>query len=547
MTHLLTKLSAAGLAMIACLASACAGDPTADRQYHSQAFEDALSRMEERADNAGALTPLRRAVASVDDLPSDWEEREPVDLFLQLDACYDLALQNNRQVLLENLAVQLSETSISSAEAYTDLLFTADLDLTRQEAPISNRFPGDTRDQEETTTTTGGVGLSQSFFTGTQVDVSHGFRRITTNSPFNAFEWSSDLAVTVSQDLLDGFGIDVNRADLDIARKDYRATLLDADQTLLEVRFDVAQAYWNLVLAMEDLKVLESQLDIATKGLETERRKYDAGTRIKLDVERAEATKTRIEAQIIRAEALVGRRSDELLVLVLPDLLYSYKQLEGYRINIIPKDSLADGVQLETVPQVNREVLVALDQRKDLQALIKRQESAMIRVRQRDQQLFPSLSAQLSAGLDGAGDDYGEAWENLAEAENRVYGAGLSFSMPVFNTADRAAAERANLQLKQSEQLVRQAETQIISEVLNAIRELQSSNQAVITAQKLVELAEAEHQSEVTRRNNGTATSFEVDEALSKLTEARRDLVSEKVAQRIARLQLQRATGALGN
>jgi len=526
--------------------AACATDATADRDYHSQAFEEALDSMAEQPVERDSLSPLRRGVVEVGDLPDNWKEREPVDLFLTLASCFDLAVGNNRTVLLENLSVQLAETSVDSAEAYTDLLFTADLNLDRSESPITNRFPGDTRDQEETTTTTGGVGLSQSFFTGTTVQVTHDFRRITTNSPFNAFEWSSGLGVSVSQDLLDGFGINVNRADLDIARIQLEATKSDARHSLHEVRFSVAQAYWNLVLALEDLKVLRAQLDIADKGLETERRKLAAGTRIKLDVERAEATKTRIDADIIRAEALVGARSDALLVQILPEMLYAYKELNGYRINLMPKDALADEVAAERVPNVNQQVRLALQDRQDLRAFIERQESAIVRVRQRDQQLLPTLRGTLSAGIDGAGDDYGRSWDNLAEADNRTYGAGLSLEVPIFNTSDRAAARRAELELQRSEQLVRQAETQVISEVLNAIRDLETSNQAVLTADKLRDLALAEYESEKTRRENGTATSFEVDEALSKLTEARRDFVREKINQRIASLELARATGALG-
>lgn len=525
----LTSVCACGFALFA-----CAEAPKYDIQTRESDFPRALNQALSEAGQGSVKEPL----------PDNWEAREPVMLILGLDDCFDLASEHNRALLREQLDTALARSNVLSAQAYTDPIFTLGANLNKDIDEVQSRFVGDSRTTSEETTYSANAGIELPFFTGTNVRVRHGLRRITTNSPFNSFEWSSNLNVTITQSLLDGYGTVGTRTDLDVAELEASATGGDSAQTRNLTLYSIANAYWGLVLAREDLRVLQSQLETARAALDRVKRQEAVGIERGINVLRAESTLKARERDIITAELEVARASDELLRVLNPDLLYGYLLKRSFRIAVEPKDQLSDEDLAATIYDTRDELRRAFNQRQDLVAARLRLEASGIRVANAEQGLLPQLDLEVSGELRGNGDTYDDTLSKISEADSRGVGVGLNFSMPIGNRSDRAAEERARMQREQAILNYKDAETTVITDVVGAIREIESRRRGLTAASEALTLAAAELDAVRKRSEVGLSTSFEIKQTEDDFFAAQRDVTRARVELQLAKLRLQRATGS---
>jgi outer membrane protein len=515
--------------------SACTSLPAIDRAPQPGILSRALN--DASASQGSGPFPV--------DGSDDWSKREPVVLRLALSGCLELAATRNRELLLESINQKLGEADVIAAGASTDLLLTSSLAVDRSERAIQSRFVGDSRTREKQTTTNGDIALKAPFVTGTTITVDHSLSRVTTNSPFNTFEWNSSLGLNVRQNLLDGFGVDINRTELDMARRELEARTLEGGAKTNEVAFAICEAYWNLVLAREDLGVLERQRDAARLALERSVRRAREGLDRGLEELRAKSTLSERERDIIGARLEVDRKSDALLRAMHPDLLYGYGLVRGFRLMVEPRDALAPEIAAVPVPNAFDEIRAAFGARKDLRAAIARLESQGLRVRQTANRLLPKLEAELGATARGSADSYGKTLDGIKDVDSRTYRVGLSFEIPLENSSDRANEQKARLQLEQQTVRLRDLEATILSDVVDSIRTIESGNRDVAAAKEASALANEEFEATKYRLEIGLGTSFEVKQAEADKTAKERDLIRARVRLELSRLRLLKARGTL--
>ncbi|MCA8940443.1 MAG: TolC family protein, partial [Planctomycetes bacterium] len=399
------KLSLAALllpALIACNPAQTRFDPDRMRRL-SQALQEQVGS---------------DAAARASSEESAPDQREPVLLTLGLLECQSLADSNNRDLLLEALNAELSGTRVKSEQALTDVLLVSNAQIQESESQVESRFVGDSRTESKETVYTADATLSARYFTGTSVDLRHDLRKIETNSPFNSFSWSTNTTLSIRQSLLDGWGYVANRTDLDVAKVNQAASLDDKGNRHNELRFEVAEAWWNLVLAEADLAVLQRQVETAQAALERTEERVKRGSDKRLDALRAQSTLKARERDVIEAELEVERRSDALLRVIHPDLLYGYSLVEGYQIRVRSGFAPTEEVgELEGAPALHGELLRAFAQRRDLRAALLRIRAAGLRVVQREHNLLPSLDAEISGRITGLEDGYADALTKMLEAK----------------------------------------------------------------------------------------------------------------------------------
>ena len=129
---------------------------------------------------------------------------------------------------------------------------------------------------------------------------------------------------------------------------------------------------------------------------------------------------------------------------------------------------------------------------------------------------------------------YRDALQSVANADYPVWCVQLQMTYPLGHSADRAAYERARLELQQNRAQIRRIELRIASEVTNAALRIESIRERIDAATASRELAKEQLQAEESKFEMGLSTNFFV--LLSQ-----RDLATAQDAELRAILDYQRA------
>lgn len=477
---------------------------------------------------------------------ADLEARKtPVILRLSIADALDLAAMHNRGIMFSQLAVELSRADTMRSKSNLDITVGANIGYNRSESELSQRFPGDTRTKNITGTTTYGLNARLPFATGTTVNLDAGFSRVDSNSPFSAFEFFPSTKVSVTQHLLNGVGFVPNLTNTWIAEGNERISELNLAATRNTQSYNVAIAYWNLVEAREDFKVLQRQEDLAEEALKLAENRAAAGLGTRLDVLAQQSNLASLKRSLIQAEYLVEQRTDELLRAIHPDMLNGYALFANYRIIIEPTTEVQVELATSLEPSLMNELKAAMRKRPEISAARKAIENAGLAISRDEYGLLPTLDFSGSFGINGSGKTANDSIDNYLEFENLEYGFGLTFGVPLQNRAARASLDSSVIRKRQAILDAREAETNVIMEVAAAVRGINSAKRGVAAAQEARDFADATHKAEIERNKAGLATAFEVKQALNDLTAAERDLIRARIEAEKARLTLLKATGDL--
>lgn len=479
--------------------------------------------------------------------PDDLEKRkEPVVLNLSLDACIDLAMAHNRLLMFERLAAELAAADIVGARSNLDFRINANFNYTRTDRPVNTSFPGDTRTKDIAAVTTYGIGATLPFETGTTLEVGGAFVRNDSNSPFQNFEFFPEATVVLRQHLLNGFGFVPNLGAVWLADNAKAIADLQVRASRNSEALRVAQAYWDLVQAEQELDLFRKEEELARDSAELAQSRLDAGIGTKLDVLAQQAQVKQSQVSIITAENTRDARRDELLRIIYPEILTGFKMFRDYRVVINATTQPDTAVQSGDDPVQIEEIAAALRRRAEMAQARKRVENAGISLDMTEHGLLPTLDFEAEFGVNGSGRTADDSIESFNEFENLRYGAGLRFSAPLQNRAARASHTRAEINRRNAILAYRVAETDVILEVLAAVRNIRSSRLAVTAAVEGQLLQEETYKAAIERRQAQLATPFDEKQALNDLTEANLNLARARIALQKSRLALMKATGELG-
>jgi outer membrane protein len=157
------------------------------------------------------------------------------------------------------------------------------------------------------------------------------------------------------------------------------------------------------------------------------------------------------------------------------------------------------------------------------------------------QNLLPQLDLNVSLAQSGYGGSFGDAWT----AGDRRVDVSVSASYPLRQSAARQASALARIQVAAQERRVRQQELAIEQDVRQALRNLEQIEKSVELQKQAVEVAAQQRRLAVLRYERGLGSNFDVVDAESSLVAARSAFVQLVASWAVARLELERATGAL--
>jgi outer membrane protein TolC len=406
-------------------------------------------------------------------------------------------------------------------------------------------------------THTGGANFSynQGFATGANLSVGFNNNRQWTNSP-NAFfnpALSSSVRMTVSQHLLQGFGVGLNMRTIRITKNNREVADISFRQQVISTVSQVQQIYWDLVNAYEDLRVKERSLALGNQLLSDTRKQVQIGTLAPIEI-------VRVQSQVASSnqDLIVSQTNLQLQQLFMKNAIT--KNMNDQTLataEVVPTDTMSMPSQ-EPVQPIQDLINDALQHRPELA-------SSRIDLTNRDinkkafrNALLPTVDAFAFAGTSNlAGPPnplqplavfpatgYGDAFSGLFGGDRPDYGIGLSIQIPIRNRAAQADQVRSELEYRQAEMRLQQLQNQIRIQVRNASYTVQQNRARVEAADSAVTLANQTLDAEQKKYLLGASTNYNVLQAQRDLALAESNLVAARAAYEKSRVDLDTSTGS---
>jgi outer membrane protein TolC len=328
--------------------------------------------------------------------------------------------------------------------------------------------------------------FNQGFVTGSMFQFGFNNNRTATTNPTSRFspEYLSNFRATVTQHLLQGAGIWVNKRFIYQALNDRRIVDSSFRQQILYTVNQVESIYWGLVQAYEDVQAKERALNQSSKLLGDNQKQLEIGTMAPLDVVNAQSTVATDRQALISSQSALNYQQQII------------KQAIARNLNdpalsaapVIPTDR----VSLDVIPEESQpaEALVqeAFQRRPELEQAVLTLRNDEITLKGARNALLPTLDAYgyyQGQGVAGSANPnlstiycggpcptgasgYGTAFSQEFNSTAPDKGIGFSLNIPLRNRYAQSVQERSLMEYRQAELRLAQLYTQIRMQVVNA-------------------------------------------------------------------------------
>jgi outer membrane protein len=526
-------------------------------------------------------------------------------LHITLQDAVELALENSLDIVIQRYVPWEADTDIlktksggfarginsTAAEIFTstanvptlqlDPLLTANVSIADQNVPINNPFISGTGTGTGTASltpqafknhaSTYNFGYTQSWTSGTTFSAAWDNQRSSSSPTADFFipSVSSSLTAQVSQQLLNGFGFDVNRRNIIIAKNNRKIADLVFVQQAITTVTNTITAYWELVYARENVKVEQQAVAVSQKLYNDNRKQLEIGTMAPLDVTRAESELASDQGNLLVAQTTQLQDEQVLKNAISKDPLAT----NLINLEIIPTDLPSRPENIEA-PSFEDAIKEAFTKRPDVLEQIYNLKNADVDLRATANALLPVLTltgTYTSSGLAGnsaipgtsivtiAGSTIpvvdangnpvsitqggaqvpifvpsvtttnttnGIVHQGFGNAQNQIfsnrfpsYTAGLNLTLPLRNRSAQADNARAILTQRQIEAQTLQIKNAALLDVRNTFIALEQDRARVDVAVKARQLQQETFDAEQKKYQLGASTVYLV-------IQTQRDLVT---------------------
>jgi outer membrane protein len=356
---------------------------------------------------------------------------------------------------------------------------TAALNYDWQSTPSTNFFTGGSA-----TTDTYNFNYNQGFVTGTAFQFVWDNTRSTNTNAFATFspQFNSNFKAEVTQHLLQGAGIWVNKRFMYQAQNDRRIADSGFRQQILYTVNQVENIYWGLVQAYEDVQAKERALEQSTKLDSDTKKQLEIGTMAPLDVVSADSTVASDKEALISSQNSLNYQQQII------------KQAIARNLNdpalvaaaVVPTDR----VSLEQIPEeketIEQLVQTAFQQRPELEQAVLTLKNDEITLRGARNALLPQVdilaylggsgvagtynpncSPLFGACQTGGTGGYGSALQNTYNNSSPDKGFGFNINIPIGNKFAQSVQARSLMEYRQAELRLEQLYVQIRMQVVN--------------------------------------------------------------------------------
>jgi outer membrane protein len=488
------------------------------------------------------------------------EDKEGKKLELSLKSYLELVMANNTDIAVSRLTLDVAQNAITRAFAPFDPFASGRFVSTRSRIPSTDALQG-----ANTLVTLSQPALftyNQVLSSGTNYGVSYSTLKSSTNSGFSNFNpaLNSSLQVNFSQPLIRNRGMYVNRLGIMTARSRLRVTDYTLRDTVMQLVENAENAYWDVALARDNLKVQERALELAHEALTRAQLELKLGAMSPLDIYQPQQNAATAEISVSQSRYFLQQRENALRKQIGADLDPAFQAMplvltEG--TDVPTSTSEIDAAAAVQKALLNRPDLKAANQTLDVDDLqIKSAKNVLLP----DLQLLGMYSTQGQGGVFyqrenvfGGGSQiigvtpggFGDALSQMFGFGFPVYQFGLQLRLPIRNRAAAADLADALVTKKRDTLTVRNVEQAVRLDVLNAVSQVESSKASVKLAHVALDFARKYLEAEQKKYELGTSQIYFVLQAQQSLVNAESALVQNSIGYKRSILDLLRRTGEL--
>ena len=445
------------------------------------------------------------------------------ELALSVEDAITMSIENNLDVEIARFTPLIADLDHTSAwGAYDPNLF-GSFEYASSKTPVATALLlGTTLSIERKTTGAAGVtGLIPRL--GAQYEIAYGGQKLLSNSSIQSLspEYRANLLGSLTLPLLKGawwgepwVAVKQTGIGSEIADQEFRRNLMDLTRA-------TEDAYWSVSATSEQRRVAQKSLEARRALLDQTEAQYEVGVVSRVEVTEAEAGLAEGEVGVIVSENQYRTAQDRLIDLVLGPNLTPDSRLE-----IRPTDSPEEVVTYAVDPEeANRKALAHRPEIASARRSIEQQE---IELKFRKNQRLPQIDLKFTYGYNGLGGSnnpspqfgtplppinrsYSTAHDDwFSNRAASQWSGGAVVTIPIGNVTGRAGVSKAHLELRRAHTQVRRLELDIVLEVRESIRNLDSAVEGVEAAERRRAAAEEQRRAEAIRLEYGESTPFDV-------------------------------------
>ena len=457
--------------------------------------------------------------------------------------------------------------------------------------PINNPFTSGNGSTEFTALLTHSTqfnnSYSQTFETGTNFSVAWNNNRSSSTAGANLLNpaVTSQLSVSFTQPLLNGFGIAMGTRNIRIAKNNRKIADWAFTAQAITTITNTITAYWELVYARENVKVNQQAVTVAQKLYEDNKKQLEIGSLAPLDVTRSESEVATDTQNLIFAQTAQLQDEQNLKNFISKDPLAA----NIINVDIIPTDLPKQPATVEAA-SFEDALKEAFAKRPELQEEALNLLNAEIDVKANRNALLPTLSLggfyesqglagnsailgapkTISSGVpivDAAGNPIvigttpifestttapvtGTMQQGLGTAQSQIfhnqfpeYAGQLTLTLPLRNRAAQAEYARALLSQRQLQTTERQLRNAALLDVRNSFIALTQDRAQVAAAVKARELQQQTFDAEEKKYQLGASTVYTVIQTQRDLTLAQGNEIRALANLEEAKAGYERAVG----
>lgn len=463
------------------------------------------------------------------------EIKRPNQYRLSLAEALRRVLANNYAIKVDGYAPAISTAQVVQAEAAFDLAFFANANRNNTDQPTPSALIAS---QADTTVINGGI--RKLLATGATVTFTEQMTRL--DNPGFQFQllnpsWQHNFVTELRQPLLRNFGIDFNRAQINIRKNEQRINREAFRARVIENLNSAEQAYWTLVQARRDVVIVAEVLAEAQLTLRQIEARTDFDAYQTLLFRSRTAVKAR-EAEYIDVKNRVRNAEDQLL-----NLLNDPEIPLSADYEIIPTDN---PTTIEVLRDAFYAVQTALEHRPEIIQARHSVDIARLQLGIAKNQALPRLDAIYRFTLNGLGGNSANAWDQMSSGSFIDQYVGVEFQWNFGERAERAGIRVAALQQSQAVVRYKQALDNIITDCRVALRTLDTSFRQLLPSHEGVTAASENLRSLQERQERKSPAELDaVLNAQINLATSRRGLLQALVTYNQGIVDVERAKGTL--
>src|SRR5579871_1010301 len=473
-----------------------------------------------------------------------------------------LVMANNTDIQLQLISLEIPKANILQQYGIWDPKAIAQFSTTRSTIlPTNATTAQNTAADTKSLTQPYSLQYIQTLPTGTQYTAQFSGAKTSQTNSFNNYN-PALTAVTqlrVTQPLLQNRGSYVNKIPLMVAQVGYKISQENQKNQLLNLINTAETAYWNVIMARENLKVAEAGRTNADEFLKYMQKQLDLGALSPLDIYNPQQSLAAADLSVSQAKFSLSQAEDVLRHQMGADLDPDARNLP---ITLTESVDLgpADAAPVDREQAVNKALLNHPAIRQALQKM----DLDDLGIQSAKNGLLPNLALSMyyqSAGTGGtffprsslfggtAGEPvpggFGDAFSQMFGFGYPTYFASLQLTLPIRNRAASAAMANAQVQKKTDALNLRNTQQAIRLNILTAVTKLEGAEEQLKLAKVQLDFAQKNLDAENTKFQLGTEINQNVINAQQVLVQAQSAVVTNQIGVRLNQLNLLTQTGEL--